>query len=465
MIFRQYIGDKKFYRSVLAVAVPIMIQSGITNFVSLLDNIMVGSLGTESMSGVSIVNQFIFVFNLLIFGAISAAGIFTAQYHGLGDPKGVRNTFRLKFLINLTAGILGVLTFVFFGSELISLFLHDSNADGDIALTLSEGERYLRASLFGLLPYVISQVYASTMRETGETVMPMVASIVAVGTNFVLNAVLIYGLFGAPPLGVVGAAIATTVSRYVELAFLIIVGHTRKQKYPFLTDAYRSFRVPRALCAQVAVKGLPLMVNELLWALAITLRNQCYSTRGLEVVAAQNINSTIENVFSVVYLSLGSSIAIVIGNLLGAGKIEEAKDKNRKLVAFSIFCASCIGVLLAIVSPYFPLLYNTSDSVRNLATLLILFSALFMPFRAYAHAAYFTLRSGGKVFVTFLFDCVYMWSIVMPIAFLLAHLTSLPILPLFLLTQGAEVAKCIFGMILLRRTNWAKRLVSNESSR
>ena len=459
MQIKKFIGDKAFYRTVLAVAVPIMIQNGFTNLVNLLDNIMVGRLGTECMSGVSIVNQFIFVFNLLIFGAVSAAGIFTSQYHGLGDTEGVRQTFRLKLIINVCTGALGVLVFAFFGRALISTFLHDGSLEGDLALTMAEGQKYLYWMLIGLLPYAISQAYASTMREIGKTMLPMIASVAAVITNFVLNLVLIFGYLGAPALGVAGAAIATVASRFVELGILLLCGHLKKEKYSFLQKAYLPFYISGTLVRRVALKGLPLMMNELFWALAVTMRNQCYSTRGLDVVAAQNINSTVENLISVVYMAIGTSIAIVVGNLLGAGKIEEAKDADRKMLAFSVAAALLMGGLLALVSGLFPQLYETEEAVRSLAGFMMLVTAVATPFRSFAHAAYFTLRSGGKVFITLLFDSIYMWVIVIPVSALLAYCTNISIYWMFIACQGIEAAKFMLGAFLLRRGSWAMQLV------
>lgn len=171
---RRYIGDRHFYKMLLAIVVPIIIQNGITNFVSLLDNLMVGRIGTEQMSGVAIVNQLIFVFNLCIFGAVSGAGIFTAQFFGHGDYEGVRNTFRFKFLISIAFSVIGIAAFVSAGSQLVSLFLHEGGESGDIMQTLKYGEQYLGWILIGLLPFALSQVYSGTLRETGETIVPMV---------------------------------------------------------------------------------------------------------------------------------------------------------------------------------------------------------------------------------------------------------------------------------------------------
>lgn len=456
---RKYIGDSHFYRKVLAVALPIMVQNGITNFVNMLDNVMVGRLGTEAMSGVSIVNQFLFIFNLMVFGAVAAASIFTAQYHGSGDVEGVRYTFRFKLITCVLTGGVGILLFIFFGSAFIELFLRGGEGTGNAAMTLSYGQAYLKLMLIGLLPYAVTQVYSSTLRETGEGVPPMVASIVAVATNFVLNLILIFGLLGAPALGVRGAAIATVISRFAELLVLVIWAHLHKARCPYLAGAYRSLYVPRALLWQIVIKGLPLMANEVCWSLAITLRNQCYSVRGLDVVAALNIATTLQNLLSVVYMALGSAIAIIVGRELGAGEEEGARDTARKMMAFTVFASLLISVLFASAAFLFPQIYNTTEAVRSLATYLMLASAAILPFGAYAYAAYYTLRAGGQVYVTVLFDSVFMWVLVIPLCAVLAYLTNVNIYLLFLLGQGTEIVKAMLGLVLLRRVNWARRLV------
>ncbi|MBQ0010316.1 MAG: MATE family efflux transporter, partial [Ruminococcus sp.] len=359
-------------------------------------------------------------------------------------------------------GVAGIAFFALFDEPIISLFLQETESEGDLALTLAEGKRYLTVMLAGLLPFAFSNAYASTMRETGKTVVPMVASIVAVLTNFCFNYILIFGHFGAPALGVVGAAIATVISRFVELAVLVVWGHSHTKTYVFLAGAYRGLTVPGHLMGQIALKGLPLMFNEFFWSTAVTLRNQCYSTRGLEVVAAQNVASTIVNVFNVVFISLGSAVAIIIGNLLGAGKLEEAKDTDRKLLAFSVLSTLGMAVLLCVSSPFFPLLYKTSDAVRELATYMMIASAAIMPFCAFANAAYFTIRAGGNVIITLLFDSVFMWVIVMPAAFLLSRFTGIGIRPLYLICQATEIIKVVFGVALIRSGTWLRSLVGEE---
>jgi putative MATE family efflux protein len=455
--FKSLIGDKPFYKKVLAISIPIMLQNGVTHLVNLLDNVMVGSLGTESMSGVSIVNQFVFIFNLLIFGAVSAGGIFTAQYHGLGDDEGVRNTFRLKMILNLFLSVAAIILFLTLDDWLISTFLHSDGGTGEIdpVLTLNEGKAYLGVFVIGLIPYAITQVYASTLREVEETKLPMYASVIALSANFVLNIVFIFAL----GMGVRGAAIATVISRFLELAFIVVRTHKNSGAYTFINRAYRSFRLPPSLVKGVLIRGLPLMANEFLWSISITLRNQAYSTRGLDAVAAINISTVIINLINVVYMALGCSIAIIVGERLGAGRIEEAKATATKTLAFSLFTAVLSGIVMAAVAPVFPMIYETTDSVRSLATYMTLISAALIPFCAFAYCTYFVIRTGGRVFLTFMMDCGIMWSIVIPISLVLANFTPISIELLFLIGQGAEAVKLIPGLIILKKGSWAKSLV------
>ena len=210
-ILSKYVGDKNFYRKVLLVAVPIMIQNAITNFVSLLDNIMVSRIGTEQFSGVAIVNQLFFVCYLCMFGAISGAGIFTAQYFGNNDNEGVKYTFRFKLIICSIIIVSTMLLFSFAGNELIDLYLRGKDDGSDVVAAGMYGREYMLVMLVGLLPMMLSQVYAGTLRECGKTLVPMIAGIVAVFVNLGLNYVLIYGQLGFPRLGVEGAALVTVI--------------------------------------------------------------------------------------------------------------------------------------------------------------------------------------------------------------------------------------------------------------
>jgi len=451
-------GDKKFYKGVLAIAVPIMIQNGITNLVNMLDNIMIGSLGTEAISSVSIVNTFIQFFNFIVFGAAAATGIFSAQYHGAGDTKNVRNIFRMKLMINLSITAIMILIMSLFSDPLISIFLQTDDTSGDIAKTLLLSKDYLAIILVGLIPYSISQAYASTLRETKNVKLPALASIATVSTNFVLNLVLIYGLLGLPAMGVAGAALATTIARFVEILILTISVHIHSDKFQFIKGAYKSFKVPVKLIKQIAKKGLPFLMNEMLCALAITLNKHCYSTQGLDALAAANIQSTIGNVLVISFGALANAIGIMVGNLLGAGNKDEAIDTNRKLLMIAFLAGAVMGVFQIALSPFFPKLYNTSDSVRSLASYMMIISGLSMPTSSLAVSCYFTLRSGGRALLTMLFDCVYGIVFTVPVGYLFAFGFNADIHALFAAITITEAAKGILGLILISKVNWAKKI-------
>ncbi len=459
-MLKQFIGDKAFYRRVFQIAIPIIIQNGITNFVSLLDNIMIGQVGTVQMSGVAIVNQLMFVFNLCIFGATSGAGIFTAQFYGSHDNEGVRYTFRFKMLIGIVLSALGIGAFCLAGSPLIQLYLKGDGNTADAASTLAYGLDYLKVMLWGLVPFALSNAYSGTLRETNQTLVPMLAGVVAVFVNLVLNYILIFGHFGAPTMGVRGAAIATVISRYVELAIVAGWTHLHSVDNPFIVGAYRSLRIPAALTRQITVKGMPLLINEALWSVGMATINQCYSTRGLDVVAATNISSTLNNLSSIVYLAMGNVVGIIVGQQLGSGADRKTvQDTDRKLIFTSVVSCLLFGCLMAALSGVFPLFYNTTQDVRNLATKLICIMAIIMPFHAYAHATYFTLRSGGQTMVTFLFDSCFVWVCSVPLAFCLSRFTGLPIVPLFAICQSCELLKCLLGAYMLRKGTWIQNLV------
>ncbi len=460
-MFKRYIGDRAFYSRILTIAIPIIIQNGITNFVSLLDNIMVGSIGTLQMSGVSIANQLIFVFNLCIFGASSGAGIFTAQFHGSGDQTGVRHTFRFKILSCLVLTGAGIALFLLAGRPLIGMYLQGEGDPAEAAAILGYAQEYLKVCLIGLIPFALVNVYSSTLRECGQTVVPMVAGIAAVLVNLAGNAVLIFGLFGAPALGAVGAAIATVISRFVELAIVALWTHRNHIRNPFIQGVYRSMGLPLGLCRDIFRKGMPLLLNEFLWASGMAILNQCYSTCSLDVVPATNISGVMFNMGSVVFLALGNAVGILMGQMLGAGRPEsEIRDTNRKLLALSVSSGVVFGALVAALSGLFPQLYNTTQSVRSLATSLILISAAMMPFNAYTNATYFTLRSGGQTAVTFLFDSCFVWGVCVPLAFCLSRFAGIGILPLYALCQSLDLVKCVLGAWMLKQGKWIQNLTA-----
>ena len=462
MRLKNYIGDRAFYKMLLVILLPLIVQQGVTNFVNLLDNLMVGRLGTAPMSSVAIANQMVFVFNLMIFGAVSGGSIFGAQYAGAGDHDGARFVFRFKMLLcgGITLSVIAL--FLFFGKNLAMLFLDNAQNRAlglDLSLLASDVQLYLSVMCVGLVPFAAVQVYSSTLREFGNTFVPMLASVIAIFVNLIFNWILIFGRLGFPPFGITGAAFATVLSRYVELAVVLVYTHRNTDKFRFAKGAYASLYVPEKLVRGIIVKGFPLMLNETLWSFAITFINGCYASRGLAAVAATNITATAWNLFCVVMFAMGTAISIIVGRALGRGDRDLALDRARKLFAVMLCAHLLLAVALVVSARFIPLLYNTEPNVRSMATEMLVFAGLALPIHSIAHASYFTIRSGGRTGVTFLFDCVYSMAFTAPLAYILCRFTALDVVAVYAIIQFSEAIKATVGLLLVKSGAWARTLI------
>lgn len=461
---RRYLGDGAFYKVILALVVPIVIQNTITNFVSLLDNIMVGAVSTEQMSGVSIANQLVFVYNLCIFGGMSVSSIFAAQFYGAKNDEGIRHSFRYAMYVAIVVGALATIVLGFFRGNLISHFINDVESTGGAEETFAAADAYVLVMIFGLLPFAISQAYAGILRVVGESKLPMIASVTSVLVNLVFNYLLIFGKFGFPAMQAKGAAVATVISRYVEMFIIVFVSHARMRRagmYAFLRGAYRSLRIPGALLKQIFAKGLPLLFNEALWSSGMTCLNQQYSLRGLNVVAALTVTTTISNLFNTFYLSMGTAASVMVGRALGAGDEEDARGTARKIIFFCILVCLVIEIIMFLLAPALPRIYlETGDAVRAIACDMIRLYALSAPLIGFANCAYFILRAGGKTGITFLFDCGFTWLVPLPVVASLVHFTNLGIIPVYAIYHATELVKDVFGYILLKKGIWIQNIVS-----
>lgn len=451
--------EKLIYKKTLKIAVPMMIQNGITNAVGLVDNVMVGNLGTNAVTAVSIIGQLFFVFSLAIFGGLSGPGIYAAQYFGQKNIEGFRQTFRMKHWICGLCLIVGFCAFIFAAEPLIGLYMRGEGGEVDPVETMRLAKEYLGVMLIGMAPFVITQIYASSLRETGDTFMPMMAGVASVAVDVVFNYLLIFGNFGFPQLGVKGAAIATVIARFVEMTIVLTVAFAKRKKYVFLQGAYKTLLVPREVSAKIIKKGLPIFFNEFLWSAGIAAITQTYSTLGLDIVAGLNISNTLCNLLNVVFVAMGNAVGIVIGQMLGASEYEKAQKSSLKLAAFTgVMCVVLTAVLVG-VSGIFPNLYNTSDDIKHLGQWFIVITALYFPVQGYLNALYFTLRSGGKTLITFLFDSVFSWVVTIPLTLLLCTFSGLPVIGIYAIVQAADIIKVIIGFILVKRGLWISNIV------
>lgn len=449
---------RNILKRAMLLAIPMMIQNGITNAVGLVDHIMVGSLGTEAMTAVSIVGQLLFVFALALFGGMSGPGIYTAQFYGQGNTEGVRASARMKAIVAIICTTAGIAIMLIGENSLIHLYLHGESAEIDAALTLRHAKDYLQIMLAGMPALAVTQIYASTLRETGDSVKPMAAGIVSVTADILFNWLLIYGSLGFPRLGVRGAAIATVIARYLEMGVLVIWTYAKRKRHPFITGLWRTLRIPKDIARKILIKTIPIFINEFLWAAGLAVLTQCYSTRGLEVVAGINISNVLCNLLNVVFVALGYAVGILVGQSLGAGEYDKAKKESFTLTWFTALLCVGLTVILIALSGVFPQLYDTTDQVRGLASKFIIITALFFPVQGILNSLYFTLRSGGKTLVTFVFDSVFTWGVTIPLAVALCMMTDLPILTVYAIVQAVDIFKIIIGAVLIRKGIWITNL-------
>ena len=356
--------NNQIFRRAISLAVPMMIQNGITNAVSLVDNVMVGKLGTEAITAVSIAGQLIFVFNLAIFGGLSGPGIYGAQYYGQKNKEGFQSTVRIKHMIGLGVLVLGLCAFIFGGEFLIDLYLRGESKDIDPVLTMEHAKSYLGIMLWGLPAFVLTQIYAGSLRETGASLMPMAAGIVSVATDVVGNYLLIYGKFGFPQMGVEGAALATVISRIAEMLIVITITFIMRKKHDFVVGLYKTMRVPRDIAPKIIQKSLPIFFNEFLWAGGMAALTQCYSRRGLDIVAGLNISNALCNLLNVVFIAFGNAVGILIGQTLGASRYKDAKEEAFRMMWFTGGVSFILTVILISIAGVFPSLYDTTEEVQ-----------------------------------------------------------------------------------------------------
>ena len=407
---KHLIGDKSFYKKLIAVALPIVVQQLITSSVQLVDNMMVGSLGEKAIDAVATVNQLYFIVILVVFGTLGGAGVYTAQYFGSKDFDKLKQTFRFKILASLLIIFLSFGVLSFFGDFFISLFTENQDI-------IDEGLNYLRIVRFSMIPWALSVSISFTFREVGITKPLLSISLITILTNTFLNYLFIFGNFGFPRLGVEGAAIATLISRSIEgLLFLILA--IRKGKI-FNTNLKDLFKINPAVLKAIIIMAIPLMLNEILWSTGQTVFIEANSTRGKNAFAAANITSAISQLVFVIFGGISTGIAVMVGNTLGENKLEQAKDNAKKLIFAAVLTAFFMGILLFILSYFIIDIYEVEAETKAFAAFNIRVNALIIPVLAFNVSMYFTLRAGGDTKSTFIMDSGYMWVVQVPLVFII----------------------------------------------
>lgn len=447
--------DKKFYKMVLFLALPIILQNLIASSVNMLDTLMIGRVGEVELAAVGIANQFYFIFSLFIMGISSGCAVFIAQLWGKRDKNNIQKVLGIGIISSVLITTVFNLVGVLFPEKIISIF----NIDHQV---INIGASYLKIVCFSYIFTAISFNYAAALRSVENTVLPMLASFLGLVVNGVLNTVLIFGLLGFPAMGVRGAAIATIIARGSECALLVLYTYTSKN---ILAAKVKDlFNITRELTKSVFVTMIPVLLNEACWGLGNLTYAVIYGRIGTQATASIQICTTIFNLFMIITFGLANVAVVVIGKEIGAGREKRGLLYARRLCVVSLITGVILAVVLAITSPIVLTVFKVSEEVlRNSLRILYVYSAL-MPLRVFTVILVVgILRGGGDAKYGAIVQGITLWGIGIPLSFVAAFILHLPIYLVVSVTAAEEIVKCIIVVRRYRSNKWINNIVNEVS--
>ena len=443
--------DKAFTRRLLLVALPIIFQNLVSSSLHIIDGVMVSSLGTAPYAAVTQMSRYMFLFNITLFGVVSGSSIFFAQYWGKKDIAGLRAVMGMCLRITLPLGLVFGGTAILFPQLVVSFFL----PAGESAAFARE---YLQIVALGMIITAADMVFASAMKSSEQTFIPMLAGIAAILINTVLNYTLIYGHFGAPAMGVQGAAIATVVSSGVSLA--INAGASYMMKLPSGAKLSQLVHFDPAFFKRYLKTVFPVILNEGFWALGYTMYSVFFGRLGDAAVAAQGIYNTVDQLIFVTIYGLMHATAIIVGRSIGAGSKEEAYLYAKRLLVTALGLGIVMGLAMVATRHLLVSFYtDVSPETKNLAAKFMVFAAIFAGAKAFNCVNIVgVLRSGGDTVFTMLLDICSIWCLGVPAVGLAALVFHWPVEAVFLLTAAEEAPKLLIGLKRMVSKKWMNDL-------
>lgn len=445
--------DKKFIKTLMLLAIPIILQSLVTASLNLLDNLMIGSLGENEIAAVGISNQFYMLYYYTIMGITLGAGIFMSQFWGKKDVTSIHKFLGISLVVGMISTIFFAILAFFFPEMIMKIFIDEN-------IVIEQGVAYLKMVALSYIFTTISLAYAAALRSIGQTKIPMYGSLVGLVFNGILNYIFIFGKFGAPVMGVAGAALGTTVSRFMELAFILFIIYKNKNVVAGKISQLLDFNFD--LIKRYFITATPVVFNDVMWIAGITAYFIAYSKLGINATATMQIANTINNVFNIFGIGIASASAILIGNKIGAGKEEDAKEDAIKISVFGVLIGIIIGIFFFFLSPFIAMLFKiTPETYENLIFVLKVM-AIILPLRFFGITQIIgVLRGGGDVMYAIVTELVAVWLIGVPLSFIGAVYFNLPITIVYILVCLEEPFKAIATYPRLRSGKWIKNLVKN----
>ncbi|MBM7614471.1 MATE family efflux transporter [Alkaliphilus hydrothermalis] len=447
------IMDRTFIKRMLTIALPISLQNLIFSSLNMVDTVMIGRLGEAEIAAVGLANQYFFILNLLLFGINSGGAIFTAQFWGKKDTSNIKRVLGITLILGGGLSILFAVLAFFNPEFLLRIFTKDRTVIG-------LGSKYLRIVSLSYFITAISFAYSFILRSIGQAKLPMVVSGVSLLTNTLLNYLLIFGNFGFPQMGIQGAALATLVSRGLEIVFLLTVVY--RQKMVLAGRIKELFHISRNLFKRYIDTALPVILNEGFWVVGMTMYSISYARISTEAIASVQIANTVQSIFMVVAFGLGNSCAVMLGNSIGAKNEKEAIDYGFKFSILSVVTGILLGVLIFTTAPFILSFFNISDTVYQNAKYILMVISFFMTFKIFNTILIIgILRSGGDTKFSLILEMSSVWLYGVPLAFIGAHVLHLPIHWVVALVTSEEVVKAIFGVPRVISKKWVRNVVES----
>jgi putative MATE family efflux protein len=442
---------RHFIKEMLPLAVPVAMHEFLISAVNIADTVMVGQINETAIASVNLANQIFFIFILMMVGIVSGSAIFVSQYYGDKDMKGVQRTLGLTLILTAVASTAFSVFSVGFAQNIISFYTKDADV-------ISSGVDYLKIAGYSFPLVALSFAYGSVLRSTHKPKLPLAATALALITNVILNFVFIFGKLGFPKMGVEGAAMATLISRLLEVAFLFSV--MRIKNSILLAGVKDLFTFSRGFIKKFAVTNYPVLLNEMGWVIGVSLYNKIYAGISTQAITSISIADTIFNIFFVLFFGTSSATSILIGNKIGENKISLAHDYAKIVHKIIPVISLVFGCILAGGSKLFPIIYGVSGETLKSTTLVILVYAFIMPFKAFnLHTVNGILRSGGDTKFALAMDIVGIWFIGLPMALLARDVLHLPLVGVAMFLMSEEIIKTTVGFFRVRSGKWINRVI------
>lgn len=451
--YRRLFSDRAFFRLFLPVVLPIALQNLVSSLTSLGANLLVGQLGDDAVAGVSLAGQVQFLMILACFGIGSGAAIFTSQYWGKGEHAGIAKTQGVSLVLSLFVGVFFAVVASVFPERILGLFTPDPGV-------ISQGAEYLRASALSFPLTALGMSYSLVLRSIGQMGIPLRWAIVSLVIQISVSLILIFGWGPFPAFGVAGAGLSLAVARFVETTGIIVSSQVLRLPNHGLR---RLFRFDRRFLGRYLVVSLPVVVNEVLWSIGISAIKAIYGWMGSTELASVAVVETFSQLMFIVFFGTGNGAAVIIGQAVGRGDREEAHRLARNVALFAPFMGVCAGVVLALASPFLPLLFHVSPDVRLLSTQLLLVVAVLLPGRAFYHDMLVgVLRGGGDTNFTLFMDQLGIWAWALPLGSLMAFVLHWPFLLVYFLISIEEPLKSLLALVRMHSGKWIHEVTKHD---